>query len=94
MLVQYDNSGHFDVEVVRAGRELSKSLTTVDNFRLAGQVALGESKWIDGEYSARVTGDAYHTQVSLISDYPEPVNVTQLEFTVNFERGKRTSLKS
>lgn len=92
--VMYEDSGHFDVEVVRAGRELSKSLTTVDNFRLAGQVRLGESKWIDGEYTARVTGDAYHTQVSLVSSYPEPVNVTQMEFAVNFERGKRTSLKS
>lgn len=92
--VLYENSGHFDIEVLRAGRELSKSLTTVDNMRVNGQIKLGDLKWVDGEYLARITGDAYHTQVSIVSDYPEPVNITQLEFAVNFEKGKKTSIKS
>lgn len=90
-LVQYDDTGHFDVEVVRAGRSTSKSLTTADNFRVGGQIRLGEKKWRDGQFLAKVQGDADHTVISLLSSYPEPLDITQIELAVNFSAGFRTS---
>ena len=90
-LVQYDNSGHFDVEVIRAGRTTSKSLTTADNFRVNGQILLGEKKWRDGQFLAKLAGDSEHTQISILSSYPEPLDITQIELSVNFNAGFRTS---
>lgn len=91
MVVEYDDSGSFDVEIVRSGRETSKSVTTAENFRVNGRILLGEKQWVDGSFVARVQGDAYNTQISIVSDYPEPIDITQVEITTNFQPGFRTS---
>tara|TARA_R110002020_G_scaffold229943_7_gene440714 strand:+ start:416 stop:3370 length:2955 start_codon:yes stop_codon:yes gene_type:complete len=85
MSVRHSNTGNYRIEVKRRGRSevtTTFNINQVDKFnQTLGSLLTHE---VEGELTTKILGFADETQIFIKSDYPTPVNISNMEIKAMF----------
>jgi hypothetical protein len=82
------NTGNYQIEVTHRGRTplISSFSAPRTDFTLAEDSIPLESIEVQGEFVAKIFGYSDTTKISIVSTYPTPVNISNMEFKGKFKQ--------
>tara|TARA_R110002110_G_scaffold325690_2_gene537596 strand:+ start:317 stop:2923 length:2607 start_codon:yes stop_codon:yes gene_type:complete len=90
--LRHANTGDYRIEATRRNRDPVVSTFNIQEVDSLSDPLPLEIYEKDGEFVAQVFGFGAETSISIISDYPTPVNITQMEIKGKFKSIHSTSL--
>ena len=85
MSIRHSNTGNYRIEVQRRGRSPISTVFNINQIDQFGQTLGSLSTYeVEGELTTKILGFADETQIFIKSDYPTPVNISNMEIKAMF----------